>query len=479
MDYIMFCVIKAISTGAIADVCIQAAEHIFARTAPFRKRSASYVHGRQDRAKQRFTRTCRILTIYTRVMQLYFVEGSPFWNVPFDLVRQMRHIEATLVCDEQIAVFAFSLLKDEYFDPLVADVTDAIYRIFVAPMKNKPMVKRGNMQCQRTFVEQEVAAEPEPPAEKQSDEQRSSKRARMDDRDDPVRDFQYTIKWSDLTITKEVAIERLSRSIMHFMKKNMIYGFSDYKETSIREVVLTIFNTPPGGPFMFESESSYKRLHIKESVFNPNTVDGKFVRHAIRDTRECLQEALKFKHVTPGLYILGTPMTFMQELDEKGKENLNAEYISCQLNQFPERFIIEAGCATGGNILNSGAKQPSNSVMDLQFKATGVKPVARESEHGMRFDENIVVYLQRRRLRELGIDDAEARRMGVLLGPVGAGDAPEHFMERLSTRHRGTDTDIDTVQRLLPSDREHNPLVRQALTRARALLETYFKGKKA
>ena len=77
------------------------------------------------------------MTIHTRIMQLYFVEGTPFWDTPFDPVTQLRYVEATLVCDEQIAVFAFGLLKDEYFFELYSDVMDAIYRMFFAPIETE------------------------------------------------------------------------------------------------------------------------------------------------------------------------------------------------------------------------------------------------------------------------------------------------------------------------------------------------------
>ena len=58
-------------------------------------------------------------------------------------------LEGTFVCSEQIALFAFSLMKDEWCNSLYDEIVDAIYLLYIhpnAPKRQKYVVDENGVQ---------------------------------------------------------------------------------------------------------------------------------------------------------------------------------------------------------------------------------------------------------------------------------------------------------------------------------------------
>lgn len=499
MDYMMFVVMKAVGTGAIADVSLTAADDFWNRTKKYREASPSYHKGRQDRIQTRYRNLCRILTMYVRIMELYFIEGAPFWDRPLDLESQAASIEAVLVCDEQMAVFAFTLFQDEFFDTLIHDVFDAIYLFFFADESRDifnvggQMIATNNRKLrggtegakdtsgasagdQSDFDSEGEDANGNSKGQSLLGTQGGGppKRRRLEVAEDRSKGFDYTIKWQKLNISKERACHQLTDVILAFMQSTTKYGFQDYKKDAVYDVIMETMNgssTINRKDIEFNDNNNTQiTMSFNECVFKARDIQvpaGVFVRGAANKMKECVSKTLaSYTNATPGRYVMGTSFMFSHKLSEEGKKLFHTQKVSAVLNQYPMTVDVQARASKPESMGGGGALPPEDLMMG-QFRTMGM-PTDRPFRSTFKdtFSENIVSHIFKKRLSDLGHDEAWARANRIMLGPAPEGDggAAEAYLERLNADRAGE-------IRHLPSDCDNDPVMRSRIQMANANLK--------
>lgn len=82
------------------------------------------------RFKERYDIMCKILTMVNALDTLYNYEGGKYYNQPFD-PETLIDVEPLLYCTEEIAIFAFTLISTEIYDPSEVKILRGIWRLWM------------------------------------------------------------------------------------------------------------------------------------------------------------------------------------------------------------------------------------------------------------------------------------------------------------------------------------------------------------
>lgn len=83
------------------------------------------------RFKERYDIMCKILTMVNALDTLYNYEGGKYYNQPFDPMTLIE-VEPLLYCTEEIAIFAFTLISTEIYDPSEVKILRGIWRLWMS-----------------------------------------------------------------------------------------------------------------------------------------------------------------------------------------------------------------------------------------------------------------------------------------------------------------------------------------------------------
>jgi len=81
------------------------------------------------RYKERFDIVCIIFTMINALDTVYNYEGGEQYNQPFD-PRTLLDLEPYLYCTEEIAIFAFTLLSNEIYNPSETKILKAVWKLW-------------------------------------------------------------------------------------------------------------------------------------------------------------------------------------------------------------------------------------------------------------------------------------------------------------------------------------------------------------
>ena len=434
--YIVMVVIKAISCNVLQDVNTELAEQMFERTTTARSERLSHVATRTERNRLRFIRLCRIMTIYLRVMQLYFIEGAPFWGVPFNMIEQFPILEATLVTSEQIAVFAFSLMKDEWCDSLYDEIIDSIYLLYAhekAPMRvNKPTQAIIVLDLEKDDAT--VSKKRRVVPLQNSDEAGPSTPTQPPAPPPPVEDAapeMITIRWHRKKMTPYEALDVLAGEIVSFCESTMSTGSVVFDRKTIKDALHNMCNLQKNGLMVLTQNPVDEKVELSmhKSLF------GQIRAQCLYRSRHCAimdmcKESVRFKHAHPGPYVIGTPLIFPMPLNETMKKRMLCDKVTRVINQYCG-YVSEVPSTSEFPPLRSISKRPNAKHMEREFVSAGVhaEPGKYVQSSIKTYTENPVLALQKKRLETLGIPLEEAQRRGILLAQS---DKDAHFhLQRL------------------------------------------------
>ena len=449
--YIVMVVIKAISCNVLTDVNTELAEQMFERTATAREKRLSHVGTRDERARLRYIRLCRVMTIFLRVMQLYFIEGAPFWGVPFNMIDQFPVLEATLITSEQIAVFAFSLMKDEWCDSLSDEIIDCIYVMYVH--KDAPM--RGNKPTQAIHVidgekddptvstkrRKTTLSEPTLPTEKGESDKGEAVASASASVAVSASSETITLRWHRKKIEPYQALEMLAGEIVTFCESTMSTGSIVFDRKTIKDALNNMCNTQQNGLIVLTQNPVDEKveLTLSKELFGQirtKNINGQQVDVLYRSRHggimDMCKESVRFKHAHPGPYVVGTPSTFPMPLNEPMKKRLLCDQVTRVINQYCG-FLQGVPSTDEFPPLRSTSKRPNADHMKREFASMGmaVAPGTYVQSSIKTYTENPVIALQKKRLETLGISMEEAERRGILLGTAGMASNEAKHLQRL------------------------------------------------
>jgi hypothetical protein len=436
--YIVMLIIKAISCGVLSDVNVDLAEQMFDKTTAMRMEKLSYFSCREDRAKQRYIRLCKNITIFFRVMQLYFLEGSLFYNQPFNMMEQFPMLEGTLVCSEQFALFAFSLMKDEWCNSLYDEIVDAIYLLYVhpnAPKRQKYVVDENGVQ--KIEKGQPVPIKGRAITIHDTDEQESSqdpKRQKLNEGapapagpstagPSTTQPTMYRLHWEHKKYSNAFeALDVLAGEIVSFCDATSSTGAILFDRKAVKEALHVLTNTQKNSLMVLSTnplDEKYE-LIMDASLFDQIKAFQRdrstFQRTRHRSIMTLCNHAIKFKHADPGPYILGTGYTFKMPLSPKMKMKHHADNVTRVLAQFPG-VLRKMENTNAYPDLNAMCRRPTKEHMRVQFKS--MKMVVDDNSYHQasmhRYTENPCASIQKKRLEALGIGMDLAKEKGLLL----------------------------------------------------------------
>jgi hypothetical protein len=349
-------------------------------------------------------------------MQLYFIEGAPFWGVPFNMIDQFPVLEATLVTSEQIAVFAFSLMKDEWCDSLYDEIVDSIYLLYAH--ENAP--RRVNKATQAIIVLDN----------EQDDPTKSNKRRKVDlqgadeagPSTEPTRPEEavsdsITLRWHRKKMTPYEALDVLAGEIVSFCEATMSTGAVVFDRKTVKDALHNMCNTQKNGLMVLTQNPLDEKVELTMNKSLFGQIKGNCMcrsRHgAIMDM---CKESVQFKHAHPGPYVIGTPYIFPMPLNETMKKKLLSDKVTRVINQFCG-YVSEVDTSDAFKPLRSISKRPGAKHMAGEFMSAGVQndPGMYVQNSVKTYSENPVLALQKNRLETLGIPLEEAQRQGIML----------------------------------------------------------------
>lgn len=432
IHFVYFVTAKAISCNALADVNTLVADLVFSKLFPS-YRTASH---RETRARTRYIRLCRSVTLYIRIMQLWFTNSAPFFGKPFDPVHQLPVLEMTLVVSEQIAIFAFTLMRDEWITPIYDDVIDALYDTIIHPESLIGLDgenEKAAFRVIRPNQGEDIFAEYQ---------QGNGKRRRHQEEDDHVE-----MHWSHSRTMPSDCHERIAHIVHRHLTEMSQYGSITYDINALKDVIATLSRegeSKVGKWFLHTGQNQYGAPIL---IFNTKAFEcvrrerGKYIRsrHATF-INTCLSAASYEYAVVDKPMLLATEAVSMLRIEkELDRRKLHADSISCIYHQFQQTIIPER---TPRSITLSARLPPLKAMRTFAAEIQVEEPVARS--HVQRIRENITEYAQKQHLSKIHQTVENAATHGCLIGPW-TGYPEESKLERLNL---GTDDIQESVDEM-------------------------------
>ena len=435
IHFVYFIAAKAISCHAISDVNYLAAEIVYSKLFPSYRTGST----RENRAKTRYMRLCRSITLYLRIMQLWFTENAIFNNIPFDPVRQLPILETTLVVSEQIALFAFTLMRDEWITPIFDDVIDALYDTIVHP---ESTIGRDTDERAAFRVTRPDRAETAFPEYQQG----NGKRRRNDEEDDIVE-----MQWTNSRTLATECHERLAHIVYRHLTSMSSYGSIKYEPNAIRDVIMTLSKegeSKVGNWFIHTGQNQYGAvvmLFNKRSFECVSRSNGNYVRSRHATFINTCIGAASYNHaVTTKPILLATEAISLVRLEnEKDRRLTHATAISCVYHQHQQTI---RPTKTSREIRLS-ARFPPSKIM-RKFASDLMMNEGASNSAVKHINANITEYAQRQHLEKIRKPVEFASEHGCLLGPWEEFPASSK-LERLNLGLNDIEADVNEFRRSL------------------------------
>lgn len=435
IHFVYFVAAKAISSHAISDVNYTAAEIVYAKLFPSYRTGTS----RENRAKTRYMRLCRSITLYLRIMQLWFTDNSNFNNMPFDPVRQFPVLEACLVVSEQIALFAFTLMRDEWISPIFDDVIDALYDTIVHPESTIGRDADERAAFRVSHPDTTATAFPEY-------QQTNGKRKRAGDEEDLVE-----MQWTNSRVHPTECHERLASIVFRHMSSMAGFGSIQYEINAIRDVIMTLSKegeSKVGNWFIHTGQNQYGAVVL---LFNirafqcVSRANGNYIRSRHATFVNTCIGAASYNHAdtTRPILLATEAISLVQLKGENDKRLTHANAISCVYHQHLQTI---RATQTEREIRLSARFPPTKTIREF------AKDLKLEHAPGnaniKSIDTNITEYAQQQHLDKIGKPVEFASKNGCLVG-TWKDFPPSAKLERLNLGLNDIESDIDEFRRKL------------------------------